>query len=268
VGDGLADVTAQLYAVPPEEFVAARNQAVARARAEGDRELADAIGKLRRPTVGAWLVNLLAHQRPDLVADLLALGDEMRRAQRELRGADLRELSQRRRETVSDLARQARALAVQAGRGVRDALPLGEVESTLNAALADGDVADEVRAGRLAKTVAYAGFGEAPRPQLRLVKGGEPAKAEKPAAPNRAEEAEERKRARREAAERAAAERAEAAGRRRDRAAAHRELLAARTELAEAESARAAAERSVMAAKRRVEKALARAAALDEVPAE
>jgi hypothetical protein len=274
VGDTLAEVSAQLYAVPPEEFVTARAQAVTQARAAGDRALADAIGKLRKPTVGAWLVNLLAHQRPDLVADLLALGDEMRRAQRELRGADLRELSQRRRETVSGLARQARALAVQAGRGVRDQLPLDEVEGTLVAALADSDVAEEVRAGRLAKTVAYAGFGEPPRPQLRLVKGGagtkakvEPKAKEKPEAEQREaeeREAEDRRRAEREAAERAAAERAEAARRRKARADAHRELMSARTELAEAESARAEAERAVVAARRRVEKALAKAAALDD----
>jgi hypothetical protein len=168
----LDEVVAQLYALPPEEFTAARGEAVAAARTAGDRDLAKQIGALRRPTVAAWLVNLLAHQRPDLIGDLLALGDAMRTAQRNLRGDELRELSGRRRSMVSALARESRALAVAAGRGVRAALPLDEVENTLTAALADPEVAEEVRRGQLVKPVEYAGFGEQPRPQLRLVHGG------------------------------------------------------------------------------------------------
>ncbi|GAA0902800.1 hypothetical protein [Virgisporangium aurantiacum] len=168
----LDEVAAELYALPPEEFTAARGEAVAAARKSGDRELAGRIGGLRRPTVGAWLVNLLAHQRPDLVGELLALGEQMRSAQRNLRGDELRELSTQRRAMVSALARESRALAVAAGRGVRAVLPLGEVENTLTAALADPEVAEEVRLGRLVKPIEYAGFGEQPRPQLRLVHGG------------------------------------------------------------------------------------------------
>jgi hypothetical protein len=145
---------------------------VAAARKAGDRELAGRIGGLRRPTVGAWLVNLLAHQRPDLIGELLALGEQMRSAQRNLRGDELRELSTQRRAMVAALARESRALAVAAGRGVRAVLPLGEVENTLTAALADAEVAEEVRLGRLVKPIEYAGFGEQPRPQLRLVHGG------------------------------------------------------------------------------------------------
>jgi hypothetical protein len=168
----LDEVAAELYALPPEEFTAARGEAVAAARKSGDRELAGQIGGLRRPTVGAWLVNLLAHQRPDLIGELLALGEQMRAAQRNLRGDELRELSTQRRGMVSALARESRALAVAAGRGVRAVLPLGEVENTLTAALADPEVAEEVRLGRLVKPIEYAGFGEQPRPQLRLVHGG------------------------------------------------------------------------------------------------
>jgi hypothetical protein len=172
VADAFDDVLARLYSAPPEDFVAARTEAAKLARDAGDRTRAVAIAKLRKPTLGAWLVNLLAHQRPDLIADLLQLGEELRAAQRELRGGDLRELSQRRRATVAALARQSRALAIAAGRGVRDALPLAEVEATLIAALAEPEVAEQVRDGRLTKTVEYAGFGETPRPRLRLVQGG------------------------------------------------------------------------------------------------
>ncbi|NJC69472.1 hypothetical protein HC031_07020 [Planosporangium thailandense] len=275
-----------LYALPPEEFVAARNDAVKRARAAGDRRLATEIGALRRPTVGAWVVNLLARQRPELVDELLVLGESLRSAQRELRGDDLRELSMRRRAVVAALSREAIRLAGRAN------LPAAEIEATLTAALADPAVAEQVRAGQLTRAVTYAGFGETPRPKLRLIHGGEaepepgppdgsptaktsttgkaPAKAteaERRAAEKAAEEAArkaaeaERRAAERAAeAERRAAAAAAAAERRRARAAAHRELLAARTELAEAEAARVLAEKAVTAARRRVEKA---AAALD-----
>jgi len=168
----LDEVAARLYALPPEEFTAARDEAVRAARTAGDRELAKRIGGLRRPTIGAWLVNLLAHQRPDLIAELTALAADLRAAQRNLRGGELRELSVRRRELVTALTRETRALAVAAGRGVRDALPFPEVEATLTAALADADVAEQVRLGRLVKSIEYHGFGELPRPQLRLVHGG------------------------------------------------------------------------------------------------
>ncbi|HLL67933.1 MAG TPA: hypothetical protein VK453_19795 [Micromonosporaceae bacterium] len=299
--DALTDVIPQLYGVPPEEFVAARAAAVAQARKDGDRTRAGAVGKLRKPTVAAWLVNLLAHQRPDLVAELLALGEEMRRAQRGLAGAELKELSVRRREVVGQLTRQARALAVAAGRGARDPLPLAEVEATLTVALADEAVAEEIRAGRLTRAVEYGGFGELPRPPLRLVQGAERAPAAPvPATPVPADEEadadgaasapadaddaigeradqeraaadradreradRERAAADRAAAEQQATERAEAVRQRTARAAAHRELLAARTALAEAETARAAAERAVLAARRRVEAAMARATGLD-----
>jgi hypothetical protein len=279
--DQPADAASDLYALPPEDFVAARDVAAKRAKAAGDRRLAAEIAKLRRPTVGAWLVNLLARQRPELVGELLELGVALRSAQRDLRGEDLRELSVRRRAVVAELSREAVRLARRDHR--RDNLPVAEVEATLAAALADPAVAEQVRTGRLSKTVVYAGFGETPRPRLRLVHGGaarseEPEPTETDAAERTETDAaertetdaaertaqrraaekvadEERRAVLKAAAERRAAAAAAAAASRRARAAAHRELLAARTELAEAEAARVLAERAVTAARRRVEKA-------------
>lgn len=165
------EVTARLYALPPERFVAARDEEVARARQAGDREGAKRIAGLRRPTVAAWLVNLLAIERPDLLGELLTLGEQLREAQHELRGTQLRELSARRRSVVDALAAQARTLAAAKGRPVREQAPLDEVATTLNAALSDAEVAREVRAGRLLRPTSYAGFGETPRPVLRVLEG-------------------------------------------------------------------------------------------------
>jgi len=181
------DVGERLYSAPPEGFIAARDEAVAEAKAAGDIDAARELAKLRKPTVAAWLVNLLAIQRPDLMGELVELSRALRAAQRDLKGPQLRELSAQRRQAVAGLVNEARKLALAADPGLsRAKLPLGEVENTLTAALSDEDVATQVRSGRLVRAAAYAGFGEVPRPQLRLVTaeaGAEPAPAPERAAP-------------------------------------------------------------------------------------
>lgn len=213
-------IAARLYALPPEQFTAARDAEVARARQAGELPVARELAALRRPTVAAWLVNLLAAQRPEQVTDLLALGDELRAAQQELRGTRLRELSGRRRQVVDGLAAQARDLALAAGRSARENLPLRDVVATLNAALADTEVADQVRAGRLVRPTSYAGFGEVAGSVPPVVEGAGP----HPAVPGAGRSVER--------AGDSAAQRQRAA---RERAA-HERLRLARQELAEAEA--------------------------------
>ncbi len=217
----------QLYRTPPDRFVAARDAAAAEARRAGDPRSAREIARLRRPTVAAWLVNLLAIDRPELVADLVQLAEALRSAQRELRGPRLRELSAQRRAVVGALVAEVRRLvATVEGAPSAGKLPLAEVEATLNAALSDAEVAEQVRSGRLLRPAHYAGFGEVPRPQLRLVTGGE----EPPLAPTR-ERPQDRGALRAEQAQRAA--RAERARRRK---ALEKELTRARTDQDRAET--------------------------------
>lgn len=204
VPDQAETVADRLYAVPPRRFVAERDAAVAAAREAGDTATAAAVGKLRRPTVSAWLVNLLALRRPDLLADLTELATALRAAQRDLDGSQLRELTAQRRAAVSALVAEARTLALEVEPSEAK-LPLGEVESTLGAALADTGVAEAVRSGRLLKAVTADGFGELPRARLRLVEGGDEPAAEPDATPSR-EQVESELAAARTAAEEANAE--------------------------------------------------------------
>lgn len=170
------DLIRQLYEAHPDGFVAGRAEAVAAAREAGDKETAKRLAALRKPTVAAWLVNLLAMRRADLITDLVELAEALRQAQRSLRGEELRELSQQRRQAVSALVRAAQQLAIEADPALRRAkLPMAEVEATLSAALAEPDIAEQVRGGRLIKAATYAGFGEVPRPRLRLVTSDESA---------------------------------------------------------------------------------------------
>jgi hypothetical protein len=181
------DVATRLYTEPPDRFVAARDEAVAEARATGDLDAARQIAKLRKPTVAAWLVNLLAHRRPELVDELADLSAALRAAQRNLRGAELRDLSKQRRQAVAALVAATRALAVEEDPLLaRAKLPLADVENTLNAAMSDEDIAAQVRSGRLVRAATYAGFGEVPRPRLRLVSDDEAPPAAP--APERTEE--------------------------------------------------------------------------------
>ncbi|MEU8607205.1 hypothetical protein AB0C29_04280 [Actinoplanes sp. NPDC048791] len=169
------DVIRALYEAPPEGFVAGRAAAIDEAKRAGDKETAKRLAALRKPTVAAWLVNLLALRRPELIDELVELSTALRSAQRSLQGEQLRELSTQRRQVVSALVNAAQKLAVEDDPGLRTVkLPMAEVEATLTAALAEPDIAEQVRSGRLVKAATYAGFGEVPRPRLRLVTADEP----------------------------------------------------------------------------------------------
>ena len=154
----LDHAAADLYQISPEEFVERRKQLVAEARTAGDRELAKQIGQLRRPTRTAWLVNILAHRRPEQVTELLDLGAQLSDAQRRLAGDDLRRLSTRRRTLIDALSRQAVDLGNELGYRAPDGT-FQEISQTLQAALGDHDVAALLKSGTLTQAMVYGGFG-------------------------------------------------------------------------------------------------------------
>ncbi|MER6571253.1 hypothetical protein ABT288_34995 [Streptomyces sp. NPDC001093] len=145
--DAVAD---ELYGLRPEEFVAARDRRAREARKAGDQALAKEIGGLRRPSLSAWVGNLLVRRQPEEVRPLLELGEELRRAHRDLDGPQLRKLARRQSEVIGALGQQARRLAAEAGRPVGEGVQR-EVEETLHAVLADPQAAREWAAGRLVK---------------------------------------------------------------------------------------------------------------------
>jgi hypothetical protein len=144
-----------LYRLPPEEFTAARDDAVRVAKADGDAPAAKELKALRRPSVAAWLVNVLVGEQPELVEQLLLLGPALADAQANGNGDELRTLGAQRRDLVDAVVTQAVELA---GRSVTSAVR-DEVASTLETALADPEAADAVRSGRLVRALSYAGFG-------------------------------------------------------------------------------------------------------------
>lgn len=148
--DAVAD---ELYAGPREEFISARAAHVAAAKKDGDAELAKRIKELRKPSIAAWLVNRLAREYPDDLADLSELGEELRGAHADLDGERLRELSTRKRVAVEKLADKVKTLGPEPTAAV-----LEQVTGTLEAAVASSDIAADVAAGRLDAAVPPSGF--------------------------------------------------------------------------------------------------------------
>lgn len=224
-------VAEELYGLRPEEFVAARDRCAARARASGDRALAKEIAALRRPSLSAWVSNLLVRRRSAEVRPLLALGDELRRAHRELDGSQLRLLARRQGEVIGALGRQARRLAAEAGHPVGEGVQR-EVEETLHAVLADPEAARDWAAGRLVKPLSAAiGFPAAD--EAAVARGPTPPAA--PAEPAVREEDEERRRRLAEARERAREAERELRARRDEATAAEAEAAEAARRAADAE---------------------------------
>jgi hypothetical protein len=77
----LEEIAAELYALRPDDFAGARDDQVRKARADSRKPLARELSGLRRPTMSAWLINLLWRGQRHVMEQLLQLGDELNRAQ-------------------------------------------------------------------------------------------------------------------------------------------------------------------------------------------
>jgi hypothetical protein len=150
----------RLYALPPTAFTAARAAAVGEARQAGDRSTATELAALKRPTQAAWLVNLLALARPEIVEELIELGETIRAAQGTVPPTQLRDLSARRRKALDAALATSEGLAGETDAPAPTRAMLDEVEGTLVAAMADEAAAETVRSGRLLKPLRYSGFGD------------------------------------------------------------------------------------------------------------
>ncbi|GAA1808804.1 hypothetical protein [Nostocoides veronense] len=157
--DTLAEAAEQLYAVPLADFMATRTELVAAARAAKDRPLAAAIGKLRKPSVAAGVVNALVRARPDLVEQLLSVGAQLRAAQANLHGTAIAALRPARDQVIADVLGGAREVS-EAGGAALTVAGENEIRETVIAALASAEAADAVTSGALTRAISYAGFGE------------------------------------------------------------------------------------------------------------
>jgi hypothetical protein len=231
----------ELYGLPFDEFIPARNALVRELRGAGRREEAGEVAALRKPSVAAWAVNQLVRTQRKGVDELFEAGDGLRSVHDQVlagRGdaGSLRGAVARERSAVDALTQAARGLLSSQGHEL-SATIIERVSDTLHAAALDDDARAQVRDGRLERELRHVGLGMTP--------GAAPVRTrartrEKPAAePKKDRKAEREARRRLERATRAVS----TARERRDKAAAA--LEEAEETLTEAQREEADAERAI-----------------------
>jgi hypothetical protein len=149
-----ADPIAELYAVPPDKFVAERTKLARTLRDEGREAESKEVASLRKPTLPAYLANLLAHDRPRDVSALLDAAEK-------LAGAHGSGDAEKLRRAQSDLGERVRALVTLApdvsGGPVSESV-VQRLAETLRAAATDPEAAPLLRRGVLQEEVETSGF--------------------------------------------------------------------------------------------------------------
>jgi hypothetical protein len=154
----------ELYREHPDGFVARRNQLVKELRSAGDRDAAERVKKLRRPSLAAWLINLAALSSPAAAKELAEASRQLEKAQaRALQGADdggdaWRAAAAREREATGALVEAAEGLAREAGHPP-SAHALDLVGETLRSASADPELRERVLRGRVERERSAATLG-------------------------------------------------------------------------------------------------------------
>ena len=155
----MSEAARGLFALPPEEFVAARDRLAAELKDAGKTDEAAEVKKLRRPSIVAWAVNAASREGADEVAALREAGQELRRAQRKTLsgggGEDLRAATDARRALIQTLADAGvRAIGARGG-AHRDA-----IAATFDAASVDDELGERLQTGTLEREARpTAGFG-------------------------------------------------------------------------------------------------------------
>jgi len=138
----LEEIVDRLYALSPDAFTGARNQAERELRKAGEQEQADEVRALRKPTAAAGAANRLVREHRPEVDAFLAAAAGLRDAQFADKG-----------DVASAASAQRDALEKLVGFG-------GEpVRATLQAAAVDDNTARDLLAGRLVREPEPAGFG-------------------------------------------------------------------------------------------------------------
>jgi hypothetical protein len=151
----------RLYGLPLDEFIRERDELAKRLRREGDREAAEGIKQLRKPSAGAWALNQAVRRRRKETDALLAAGERLRSAHEALLSggdpATLREAMQEERALAGALADCAEAIASETGKS--GAALRERVRSTLHAASVDEEAREELVAGRFIREREAVGLG-------------------------------------------------------------------------------------------------------------
>jgi hypothetical protein len=144
----------ELYGLPLDQFIAARDRLASSLRADGSRGDAERVKRLAKPNLVAWALNRVRRREPELVARLLAAGARLREAQRELVGGGdrdaLRVAAADERRLIEEVVTLAESQLEDGGRR-SSAASQSKLRATVHAAAADDEVGEAFRAGRLSR---------------------------------------------------------------------------------------------------------------------
>jgi hypothetical protein len=144
----------QLHAVPLEDFVAERKRLAKELRAAGERAAAAELAKLAKPSAPAWALNHLAREQPQAVGAWLEAAEALRDASTHAdrtTGDKLRAAMAEHRDATRRLVATVRDATRPNGRPLSEPM-LDRVRELLQAATADPERAEQLRAGRLAES--------------------------------------------------------------------------------------------------------------------
>jgi hypothetical protein len=148
---GLEDELDRLYGLPLNDFTAARDEIAKRLRGEGERELADEVKALRKPTAAVWVVNQLAREREVDVKRLMKAGEALAKAQASATREDFQQARADEQHALERLASAAR----EAGVGPQAA---DRAVQTLRAASLTDEGRELLKRGRLTEELEPPGF--------------------------------------------------------------------------------------------------------------
>ena len=155
------EVLDELYGASLDEFVAERTRLAKELRDAGEREHAQAVAKLRKPNVAAWVLNQLSRRNRRDVDLLLDAGHRLREAQAGALTGKEREGFEQARKTQADalrrLSREARQL-LAAERGGASATVLNQVEGTLRTAAISESGRELLARGQFVEPLEASGF--------------------------------------------------------------------------------------------------------------
>jgi hypothetical protein len=154
----LLAVADELYALTSAEFTPARDARAKELKAS-DADLSRRVKALRKPSLAAWVVNLLVRHETEQVEQVLSVGAALREAQASLAGEELRALTRQRRQLTAAVTTRARAVAREHGTRVTDTVA-EQVEATLTAAMVSEECARAVRSGLLVAALATTGVDD------------------------------------------------------------------------------------------------------------
>ncbi|HRI96935.1 MAG TPA: hypothetical protein PLZ93_15080, partial [Nocardioides sp.] len=112
MGADLLEIADELYALTLAEFTPARD---AKAKELKGTDLAKEVKALKKPSLAAWVLNLLVRHETAQVDQVLQVGAALREAQASMSEDELRQLTRQRRQLTAAVTTQARRLGREHG---------------------------------------------------------------------------------------------------------------------------------------------------------